>query len=47
MGQLFATIRKLVTQDKYVVGKHAAEPSGWKNGASWNGGLLLAGTTEK
>lgn len=25
MGQLFATIRKLVTQDKYVVGKHAAE----------------------
>ena len=25
MGQLFAIIRKLVTQDKYVVGKHAAE----------------------
>ena len=25
MGQLFATICKLVTQDKYVVGKHAAE----------------------
>ena len=25
MGQLFDTIRKLVTLDKYVVGKHAAE----------------------
>jgi hypothetical protein len=25
MGQLFVTIRKLVTEDKYVVGKHAAE----------------------
>lgn len=25
MGQLFVTIRKLVAEDKYVVGKHAAE----------------------
>jgi hypothetical protein len=25
MGQLFAAIRKLVAEDKYVVGKHAAE----------------------
>jgi hypothetical protein len=25
MGQLFAAIRKLVADDKYVVGKHAAE----------------------
>lgn len=25
MGRLFAAIRKLVAEDKYVVGKHAAE----------------------
>ena len=25
MGQLFTTIRRLVDEDKYVVGKHAAE----------------------
>lgn len=25
MGQLFVTVRKLVAEDKYVVGKHAAE----------------------
>jgi hypothetical protein len=25
MGQLFSTIRRLVAEDKYVVGKHAAE----------------------
>jgi hypothetical protein len=25
MGQLFVTIRTLVAEDKYVVGKHAAE----------------------
>ena len=25
MGQLFATIRRLVREDKYIVGKHAAE----------------------
>ena len=25
MAQLFATIRRLVAEDKYVVGKHAAE----------------------
>ena len=25
MGQLFATIRRLVAEDKYVIGKHAAE----------------------
>lgn len=25
MGQLFVTIRELVAEDKYIVGKHAAE----------------------
>jgi len=25
IGQLFATIRTLVSKDKYIVGKHAAE----------------------
>lgn len=25
MGQLFAAIRKLVAEDKYVIGKHAVE----------------------
>jgi hypothetical protein len=39
MRELFATIRKLVAEDKYIVGN--MRPSGSKNGGLWNGRWLL------
>jgi hypothetical protein len=43
MGQLFADVRKLVAEDKYVVGKHAAERLEERGIMEW---LVVAGVDE-
>jgi hypothetical protein len=43
MGQLFTTIRSLVAEEKYVVGKHASERLEERGIMEWQAVAALAG----